>query len=84
MSFQRMAERRPVETVVERDDGVVFPMRGPGGGPDLPQGSVHAIVDTELQIRTASGPVSPTTSCGAACGRSPVVDLRTPPNGRSD
>jgi hypothetical protein len=31
-----MADRRPVETLVERDDGVVFAMRGAGGGADLP------------------------------------------------
>ena len=35
MAFRRMADRRPVETMVERDDGVVFAMRGGGGGADL-------------------------------------------------
>ena len=34
MTFERMADRRPVETRVERDDGVVFAMRGAGGGAD--------------------------------------------------
>ena len=36
MIFQRMADRRPVETRVERDDGVVYAMRGAGGGAGLP------------------------------------------------
>jgi hypothetical protein len=50
MTFSRMADRRPVETLVERDDGVVFAMRGAGGGADLPHDLVHAIAETELQI----------------------------------
>ena len=29
-TFARMADRRPVETLVERDDGVIFAMRGAG------------------------------------------------------
>jgi hypothetical protein len=45
-----MADRRPVETLVERDDGVVFAMRGAGGGADLPHDLVHALVETELGI----------------------------------
>src|SRR3954470_9911102 len=45
-----MADRRPVETLVERDDGVVFAMRGAGGGADLPHDLVHALVEAELQI----------------------------------
>src|SRR5690349_1385296 len=45
-----MADRRPVETLVERDDGVVFAMRGAGGGADLPHDLVHAVVETELGI----------------------------------
>jgi hypothetical protein len=48
--FSGMADRRPVETVVERDDGVVFAMRGAGGGADLPHDLVHALVETELGI----------------------------------
>src|SRR4029450_6909651 len=36
ITFERMADRRPVETLVQRDDGVVFRMRGAGGGADLP------------------------------------------------
>jgi hypothetical protein len=50
MTFQRMADRRPVETLVERDDGVVFAMRGAGGGADLPHDLVHAVVEAALQV----------------------------------
>ncbi|GAA4729869.1 hypothetical protein GCM10023328_05810 [Modestobacter marinus] len=51
LTFTRMADRRPVETLVERDDGVVFAMRGAGGGADLPHDLVHAVVETQLQVR---------------------------------
>jgi hypothetical protein len=50
MTFTRMADRRAVETLVERDDGVVFAMRGAGGGAELPHDLVHALVETELGI----------------------------------
>ena len=50
LTFTRMADRRPVETLVERDDGVVFAMRGAGGGADLPHDLVHAVVEAELAI----------------------------------
>jgi hypothetical protein len=50
MTFERMADRRPVETVVERDDGVVYAMRAAGGGPDLPHDLVHALVELELGV----------------------------------
>ena len=50
MTFRRMADRRPVETLVERDDGVVFAMRGAGGGADLPHDLVHALVETSLRV----------------------------------
>ena len=50
MAFRRAADRRPVETRVERDDGVVFAMRGPGGGAELPHDLVHALVETELRV----------------------------------
>ena len=50
MTFTRMADPRPVETLVERDDGVVFAMRGAGGGDGLPHDLVHALVETELRI----------------------------------
>src|SRR3954447_6356933 len=45
-----MADRRPVETLVARDDGVVFRMRGAGGGDGLPHDLVHALVEQELRI----------------------------------
>src|SRR4051794_38791311 len=45
-----MADRRPVETAVERDDGVTFLMRGAGGGADLPHDLVHALVEQELGV----------------------------------
>ncbi|MGY1794088.1 hypothetical protein ACI796_08915 [Geodermatophilus sp. SYSU D00525] len=51
MTFSRLADRRPVETRVERDDGVVFSLRGAGGGADLPHDLVHALVETELGVR---------------------------------
>jgi hypothetical protein len=50
MTFPRLADRRPVETLVERDDGVAYAMRGGGGGADLPHDLVHALVETELRI----------------------------------
>jgi hypothetical protein len=48
VTFERRADRRPVETLVERDDGVVFALRGAGGGADLPHDLLHALVETEL------------------------------------
>jgi hypothetical protein len=50
MTFQRMADRRPVETLIERDDGVVFAMRGAGGGSGLPHDLVHALVESALSV----------------------------------
>jgi hypothetical protein len=50
ITFERMADRRPVETWVERDDGVVFAMRGAGGGADLPHDLVHAVVEAEVPL----------------------------------
>ena len=50
LTFRRMADRRPVETLVERDDGVVFTMRGAGGGSDLPHDLVHAVVEQQLGV----------------------------------
>ncbi len=50
MIFQRQADRRPVETRVERDDGVVFALRGAGGGADLPHDLVHAVVEAALPL----------------------------------
>jgi hypothetical protein len=48
--FERMVDRRPVETRVERDDGVVFSMRGAGGGSALPHDLVHALVEQSLGV----------------------------------
>jgi hypothetical protein len=45
-----MADGRPVETLVERDDGVSFAMRGAGGGAQLPHDLVHALVETAVGI----------------------------------
>jgi hypothetical protein len=50
LTFRRMTDRRPVETLVERDDGVVFTMRGAGGGGDLPHDLVHAVVEQQLGV----------------------------------
>lgn len=50
LTFRRLADRRPVETRVERDDGVVFEMRGAGGGAELPHDLVHALVERELRV----------------------------------
>jgi hypothetical protein len=50
ITFERMADRRPVETLVERGDGVVFRMRGAGGGADLPRDLVHALVEQSLPV----------------------------------
>jgi len=50
ITFERMADRRPVETLVERDDGVVFRMRGAGGGAALPHDLVHLLVEQSLRV----------------------------------
>ena len=50
IAFERMADRRPVETLVERDDGVVFRMRGTGGGAALPRDLVHALAERSLRV----------------------------------
>ena len=72
-----MADRRPVETLVERDDGVVLAMRGAGGGTDLPHDLVHAVVETELQI--ADG-VWGCVADGVVWGSMRHVDGRRPPH----
>ena len=78
-----MADRRPVETLVERDDGVVFAMRGAGGGADLPHDLVHAVVETQLHI--ADG-VWGCVADGVVWGSMRHVSGRRPPHGsdRSD
>ena len=50
-----MADRRPVETLVERDDGVVLAMRGAGGGAELPHDLVHALVAWPLHVTDTRG-----------------------------
>jgi hypothetical protein len=83
MTFQRMADRRPVETLVERDDGVVFAMRGSGGGADLPHDLVHAVVESELAL--ADG-VWGCVADGVVWGSMRHVSGRRPPHAteRSD
>jgi hypothetical protein len=83
MTFERMADRRPVETLVERDDGVVFAMRGAGGGADLPHDLVHAVVETTLPL--ADG-VWGCVAGGVVWGSMRHVSGRRPPHGaeRSD
>ncbi|SDF32861.1 hypothetical protein SAMN05660485_03112 [Blastococcus fimeti] len=83
MTFQRMADRRPVDTLVERDDGVVFAMRGAGGGADLPHDLVHAVVETALPL--ADG-VWGCVADGVVWGSMRHVSGRRPPHSaeRSD
>lgn len=83
ITFQRMADRRPVETLVERDDGVVFAMRGAGGGADLPHDLVHALVETALPL--ADG-IWGCVADGVVWGSMRHVSGRRPPHsaGRSE
>ena len=78
MIFTRMADRRPVETRVERDDGVVFAMRGAGGGAELPHDLVHAVVETQLGI--ADG-IWGCVADGVVWGSMRHVSGRRPPHG---
>ena len=77
LTFERMADRRPVETLVERDDGVVYAMRGAGGGADLPHDLVHAIVERELRI---SDGVWGCVADGVVWGSMRHVSGRRPPH----
>ncbi|MBJ7451951.1 MAG: hypothetical protein JHC71_07695 [Blastococcus sp.] len=77
MTFRRMADRRPVETLVERDDGVVFAMRGAGGGADLPHDLVHAVVETALPL---SDGVWGCVADGVVWGSMRHVSGRRPPH----
>jgi hypothetical protein len=79
LTFARMADRRPVETVVERDDGVVFAMRGAGGGADLPHDLVHAVVESELGIPDG---VWGCVADGVVWGSMRHVSGRRPPHAR--
>jgi hypothetical protein len=78
-----MADRRPVETVVERDDGVVYTMRGAGGGSDLPHDLVHAVVEQRLGVRDG---VWGCVADGVVWGSMTHVSGRRPPHAsaRSD
>jgi hypothetical protein len=77
MTFERMADRRPVETVVERDDGVVYAMRAAGGGPDLPHDLVHALVELELGVIDG---IWGAVADGVVWGRMRHVSGRRPPH----
>jgi hypothetical protein len=79
MSFPRLADRRPIESIIERDDGVVFAMRGAGGGDELPHDLVHAIVETELQIPDG---IWGCVADGAVWGSMRHVSGRRPPHVR--
>jgi hypothetical protein len=83
LTFSRLADRRPVETLVERDDGVLFAMRGAGGGAELPHDLVHAVVETELGI---SDGVWGCVADGVVWGSMRHVSGRRPPHAqeRSD
>ena len=77
LTFPRTADRRPVETLVERDDGVVFALRGAGGGADLPHDLVHALVETELRV--ADG-IRGCIADGVVWGNMRHVSGRQPPH----
>jgi hypothetical protein len=83
LTFTRMADRRAVESTIERDDGVVFSIRGAGGGDGLPHDLVHALVETELGIRDG---IWGCVADGAVWGSMRHVSGRRPPHigGRSD
>ncbi|WP_324277964.1 hypothetical protein [Blastococcus brunescens] len=77
LTFTRMADRRPGETLVERDDGVVFARRGAGGGADLPHDLVHALMETELRIADGIWGCVADGAVWGPCGTSPVAGRRT-------
>jgi hypothetical protein len=77
MTFSRMGDRRPVETLVERDDGVVFAMRGAGGGTDLPHDLVHLLVEQELGVTDG---IWGCVADGAVWGSMRHVSGRRPPH----
>jgi hypothetical protein len=78
MISTRMADRRPVETRVERDDGVVFAMRGAGGGAALPHDLVHAVVEAQLGIPDG---IWGCVADGVVWGSMRHVSGRRPPHG---
>ena len=77
MTFVRMADRRPVETMVDRDDGVVYAMRAAGGGPDLPHDLVHALVELELGVPDG---IRGSVADGVVWGSMRHVSGRRPPH----
>ncbi|MGY1809718.1 hypothetical protein ACI8AF_20320 [Blastococcus sp. SYSU D00669] len=78
ITFERMADRRPVETLVERDDGVTFLMRGAGGGAALPHDLVHALVERELGVPDG---IWGCVADGVVWGSMRHVSGRQPPHG---
>lgn len=83
LTFRRMADRRAVESLVERDDGVVFSIRGAGGGEALPHDLVHALVEADLGVRDG---IWGCVADGAVWGSMQHVSGRRPPHAgeRSD
>src|SRR3954449_12945436 len=77
LTFRRMADRRPVETLVERDDGVTFLMRGAGGGAGLPHDLVHYLVERELDVPAG---IWGGAADGAVWGSMRHVSGRRPPH----
>ncbi|WP_051684040.1 hypothetical protein [Blastococcus sp. URHD0036] len=77
LTFRRMADRRAVESLVERDDGVVFTVRGAGGGSGLPHDLVHALVESSLGITDG---VWGTVADGAVWTTMRHVSGRRPPH----
>ncbi|MGY1771260.1 hypothetical protein [Blastococcus sp. SYSU D00813] len=76
LTFTRMADRRAVESLVERD-GVVHAIRGAGGGTGLPHDLVHALVEEELGIRDG---IWGCVADGAVWGTMRHVSGRRPPH----
>lgn len=76
LTFTRMADRRAVESLVERD-GVVYAVRGAGGGPGLPHDLVHALVEDALGIRDG---IWGCVADGAVWGTMRHVSGRRPPH----
>ncbi|MGY1742141.1 MULTISPECIES: hypothetical protein [unclassified Blastococcus] len=76
LTFRRMPDRRAVESLVERD-GVVYSLRGAGGGAGLPHDLVHALVEEELGIRDG---IWGCVADGAVWGTMRHVSGRRPPH----
>jgi hypothetical protein len=50
VTFPRLADHQEGYSVIERDDGVVYGMRGTIMGPELPHDIRHLIVERELRV----------------------------------